>query len=65
MRPALCHEALRLGRILASRVPAEPEVHGLLALMELQASRLPARTGSSGDMVLLADQDRSRCGTGC
>ncbi len=60
MRPALCHEALRLGRILASRVPAEPEVHGLLALMELQASRLPARTGSSGDMVLLADQDRSR-----
>jgi RNA polymerase sigma factor (sigma-70 family) len=59
-RPDLCHEALRLGRILAVRVPAEPEVHGLLALMELQTSRLPARTGPSGEMVLLADQDRRR-----
>jgi RNA polymerase sigma factor (sigma-70 family) len=60
MRPALCQEALRLGRILAARVPAEPEVHGLLALMELQASRLPARTGRDGEIVLLTDQDRRR-----
>jgi RNA polymerase sigma factor (sigma-70 family) len=59
-RPDLCQEALRLGRILAVRVPAEPEVHGLLALMELQASRLPARIGPNGEMVLLADQDRRR-----
>jgi RNA polymerase sigma factor (sigma-70 family) len=60
MRPALCEEALRLGRVLAGLVPAEPEVHGILALMELQASRSPARTGSSGEPVLLADQDRRR-----
>jgi RNA polymerase sigma factor (sigma-70 family) len=60
VRPDLCHEALRLGRILAVRVPAEPEVHGLLALMELQASRLPARTDRDGAMVLLAEQDRRR-----
>ncbi|MGZ4613556.1 MAG: RNA polymerase sigma factor, partial [Kineosporiaceae bacterium] len=60
MRPTLCQEALRLGRILAARVPAEPEVHGLLALMELQASRLPARAGPDSGMILLADQDRRR-----
>jgi len=60
VRPALCEEALRLGRILAELAPAEPEVHGLVALMELQASRLHARTGPSGEAVLLADQDRGR-----
>jgi len=60
MRPALCEDALRLGRILAELAPAEPEVHGLLALMEIQASRLRARTGPSGEPVLLMDQDRSR-----
>jgi RNA polymerase sigma-70 factor, ECF subfamily len=60
MRPALCEEALRLGRILAGLLPREPEVHGLVALMELQASRLRARTGPSGEPVLLPDQDRSR-----
>ena len=59
-RPALCEEALRLGRILAHLTPAEPEVHGLLALMEIQASRIRARTGPSGEPVLLADQDRAR-----
>jgi RNA polymerase sigma factor (sigma-70 family) len=59
-RPALCEEALRLGRILAELAPAEPEVHGLVALMEIQASRLRARTGPSGEPVLLLDQDRSR-----
>ncbi|MEU5877413.1 RNA polymerase sigma factor [Spirillospora sp. NPDC047279] len=59
-RPALCDEALRLGRVLAGLVPAEPEVHGLVALMELQASRLPARTSPSGEPVLLLDQDRAR-----
>ena len=58
MRPALCEEALRLGRILASLLPGEPEVHGLVALMELQASRIRARTDASGAPVLLADQDR-------
>ena len=57
-RPALCGEALRLGRILAGLAPAEPEVHGLLALMEIQASRLPARSGPDGKPILLADQDR-------
>jgi RNA polymerase sigma factor (sigma-70 family) len=57
-RPALCDEALRLGRILAGLAPAEPEVHGLVALMEIQASRLRARTGSDGEPILLADQDR-------
>ena len=60
MRPALCDDALRLGRILAGLVPQEPEVHGLVALMEIQASRLGARTGPSGEPVLLLDQDRSR-----
>jgi RNA polymerase sigma factor (sigma-70 family) len=60
IRPALCEDALRLGRILAALMPREPEVHGLLALMELQASRLRARVGPSGEPVLLADQDRSR-----
>ena len=59
-RPALCDEAMRLGRILAGLAPAEPEVHGLVALMELQASRLGARTGPSGEPVLLLDQDRGR-----
>jgi predicted RNA polymerase sigma factor len=59
-RPALCEEALRLGRILAGLMPAEPEVHGLVALMEIQASRIRARTGPSGEPVLLLDQDRRR-----
>ncbi|HXR22937.1 MAG TPA: RNA polymerase sigma factor [Acidimicrobiales bacterium] len=59
-RPELCLEALRLGRIVAQLLPAEPEVHGLVALMELQASRLHARLGPQGEPVLLADQDRSR-----
>jgi RNA polymerase sigma factor (sigma-70 family) len=59
-RPALCQEAMRLGRILAGLVPGESEVHGLLALMELQASRLAARIGPDGEPVLLGDQDRSR-----
>jgi RNA polymerase sigma factor (sigma-70 family) len=60
IRPALCEDALRLGRILAALIPREPEVHGLLALMELQASRLRARVGPHGEPVLLADQDRAR-----
>ncbi|HEX2267076.1 MAG TPA: sigma-70 family RNA polymerase sigma factor, partial [Actinomycetota bacterium] len=60
VRPGLCEDALRLGRILAELAPNEPEVHGLVALMELQASRLKARTGSSGEPILLPDQDRSR-----
>jgi RNA polymerase sigma factor (sigma-70 family) len=60
MRPALCEDALRLGRILAELAPEEPEVHGLVALMEIQASRFRARSGSSGEPVLLLDQDRSR-----
>jgi len=59
-RPTLCEEAQRLGRILAGLMPNEPEVHGLLALMELQASRLRARVGPGGRPVLLMDQDRSR-----
>jgi RNA polymerase sigma factor (sigma-70 family) len=59
-RPDLCADALRLGRILAGLMPREPEVHGLLALMELQASRLRARVGPLGEPVLLADQDRAR-----
>lgn len=58
MRPALCEEALRLGRVLAGLAPMEPEVHGLLALMEIQASRTRARTGPDGTPVLLLDQDR-------
>jgi RNA polymerase sigma factor (sigma-70 family) len=60
MRPQLCEEALRLGRVLVALVPDEPEVHGLLALMELQASRTPARVGPDGRPVLLPDQDRAR-----
>jgi predicted RNA polymerase sigma factor len=60
VRPALCEEALRLGRILAELAPAEPEVHGVLALMEIQASRLGARIGPSGEPILLLDQDRAR-----
>ncbi|CAN7231880.1 RNA polymerase sigma factor [Pseudoxanthomonas sp. LjRoot168] len=59
-RPTLCEEALRLGRMLAALSPREPEVHGLVALMEIQASRLHARTGKDGAPVLLLDQDRSR-----
>jgi RNA polymerase sigma factor (sigma-70 family) len=60
MRPALCDEALRLGRILAALAPAEPELHGLVALMEIQASRFAARVDAAGRPVLLLDQDRSR-----
>lgn len=60
MRPALCDEALRLGRILAGLVPAEPEVHGLVALMEIQASRAAARVNADGEPVLLLDQNRAR-----
>ncbi len=60
MRPELCQDALRLGRILAGLVPEEPEVHGLVALMEIQASRSRARVGPSGEPVLLLDQDRGR-----
>jgi RNA polymerase sigma-70 factor (ECF subfamily) len=60
MRPALCEEALRLGRILAGLTPNEPEVHGLVALMEIQASRAGARTGPSGEPILLLDQNRAR-----
>lgn len=59
-RPALCEEALRLGRMLAALAPREPEVHGLIALMEIQASRLHARLGKDGAPVLLLEQDRSR-----
>src|SRR5881398_2650268 len=60
VRPALCDDALQLGRILAELVPEEPEVHGLVGLLEIQASRLRARVGPAGDPILLADQDRSR-----
>jgi RNA polymerase sigma-70 factor, ECF subfamily len=60
MRPALCEDALRLGRILAELAPKEPEVHGLVGLMEIQASRSRARVGPSGEPVLLLDQDRGR-----
>ncbi len=60
LRPELCEDALRLGRILAELVPAEAEVHGLVALMEIQASRLRARLGPSGEPVLLLDQNRGR-----
>ena len=60
IRPGLCEEALRLGRTLAELAPLEPEVHGLVALMEIQASRMKARVGPSGEPVLLFDQDRSR-----
>ena len=58
MRPALCEEALRVGRILAELAPAEPEVHGLVALMELQASRTAARVSASGEPILLLQQNR-------
>jgi RNA polymerase sigma factor (sigma-70 family) len=60
MRPALCEDALRLGRILAGLAPDEPEVHGLVALMEIQASRAHARVGPAGEPVLLLEQDRGR-----
>lgn len=60
LRPALCEDALRLARVLAALMPDEPEAHGLAALLELQASRLPARTGPDGAPVLLADQNRAR-----
>ena len=60
LRPALCEDALRLGRILAELAPKEPEVHGLVALMELQASRARARVGPSGEPILLLDQNRAR-----
>jgi len=59
-RPELCHDALRLGRVLAELLPTDPEVHGLVALMEIQASRSSARGGPAGEPVLLLDQDRSR-----
>src|SRR2546426_3001657 len=59
MRPALCEDALRLGRILAELVPQEPEVHGLVALMEIQSSRAGARGGPSGEPILLFDQNRA------
>jgi RNA polymerase sigma-70 factor, ECF subfamily len=60
MRPGLCEDALRLGRVLAGLMPEEPEVHGLVALMEIQASRSRARVGASGEPILLLDQDRGR-----
>ena len=60
MRPALCEEALRLGRVVAGLMPDEPEVHGLIALLEIQASRAAARVDASGEPILLLDQDRSR-----
>ena len=60
MRPGLCEDALRLGRILAGLAPQEPEVHGLVALLELQASRIGARTGPTGEPILLLDQQRAR-----
>src|SRR5206468_1565111 len=60
MRPTLCEDALRLGRILAELAPNEPEVHGLVALMEIQASRAGARAGPGGEPILLLDQDRAR-----
>jgi len=60
MRPALCEDALRLGRILAELTPADPEVHGLVALMEIQASRAAARVGPSGEPILLLEQNRAR-----
>jgi len=60
VRPALCDDALRLGRVISGLMPGEPEVHGLVALMEIQASRLHARVGPGGEPVLLPDQDRAR-----
>ena len=63
IRPALCEEAMRLGRVLAGLAPAEPEVHGLVALMEINASRNAARTSATGEPVLLLEQDRGRWNT--
>jgi predicted RNA polymerase sigma factor len=60
VRPGLCEDALRLGRVLAELAPNEPEVHGLVALMEIHASRFRARTNAAGDPILLLDQDRGR-----
>ena len=60
IRPALCEEAQRLGRILAELAPLEPEVHGLVALMEIQASRFGARVNAQGEPVLLLEQNRAR-----
>jgi len=60
MRPGLCEDALRLGRVLAALAPDQPEVHGLVSLMELQASRMAARTGPGGEPILLLEQDRAR-----
>src|SRR5438094_2777958 len=60
VRPALCEDALRLGRVLAELIPDEAEVHGLVSLMSIQASRLHARVGPAGEPVLLLDQDRGR-----
>jgi RNA polymerase sigma factor (sigma-70 family) len=60
LRPALCEDALRLGRVLAGLAPTEPEVHGLIALLEIQQSRVSARTDSAGEPILLLDQDRTR-----
>src|SRR5213593_2608522 len=60
VRPGLCEDALRLGRVIAELAPREPEVHGLVALMEIQASRLRSRIGQGGEPILLLDQDRSR-----
>src|SRR5262245_11057331 len=60
MRPGLCEDALRLGRVLVGLMPHEAEVHGLVALMEIQASRAAARTGPSGEPILLLDQNRAR-----
>ena len=60
MRPSLCEESLRLGRVLAGLMPGEPEVHGLVALMEIQASRASARVGAGGEAILLLDQNRAR-----
>ncbi|MFB4196569.1 RNA polymerase sigma factor [Streptomyces carpaticus] len=60
LRPALCEDAVRLARVLAALVPGEPEAHGLAALLEFQAARIPARTGPDGTPVLLADQNRAR-----
>jgi predicted RNA polymerase sigma factor len=60
MRPALCEEAMRLARVLAELLPGEPEAHGLVALMELQASRIPARTDAHGEPIVLLEQERGR-----
>ena len=59
LRPALCEDALRLGRVVAELMPDEAEVHGLVALMEIQASRARARVGPSGELIVLFDQNRA------